>query len=151
VLFEPGRLDKHVTHARIGCVNDKYFNRNKTMNPTRRKRLQSQVAELTRMAAYKHAKDLKEIQDLAEFIMCDGMVPLDVIELCSGDMIRYSFPNNGREGERPEIAKQLKIGNVYEVARKEVYSSSTDLWLAGFSKPFNSVFFSRVFPQWENI
>jgi len=119
------------------------------MTPKSRRELLSELSEKTRMAAYKHAKDLKEIQDLSDFIMLDGVVPVDVYELQRGDKVRYSFRNHGMDGQRNEIAKTLTLNATYEVARKELYSSSTDIWLVGFDKPFNSVFFSSVFPQWE--
>lgn len=62
-----------------------------------------------------------------------------------GCKVEYVHPDSGREHEREEARKILKIGVAYEVENVCVGGYSSEIELKEFpGKKFNSVFFRRV-------
>ena len=53
----------------------------------------------------------------------------------------YSHPDNGRELESVETKNILVVGKRYEVDKFCVFPFSTDVYLKGIGRRFNSVFF----------
>lgn len=54
----------------------------------------------------------------------------------------YTYPNNGLEYEQKEISNLLKPHKRYEVKHIDMGMCFTSVYLDGFERPFNSVFFS---------
>ena len=61
-----------------------------------------------------------------------------------GTKVIFDAPENGYEFDQRTAKKYLKVGAVYTVAKTEVHSSSTDVYLVGFPGCFNSVFFGSL-------
>ena len=63
----------------------------------------------------------------------------------TGSRVRFSFPDNGYEGDRVHAAKYLTPLNVYTVLYTNVGNSHTSVRLAEFpDQYFNSVQFEDV-------
>jgi len=62
-----------------------------------------------------------------------------------GDVVEFAFPEAGYQSDIERGDLYLKVGEHYAIARVEVHSCSTDVWLANFPNvSFNSVQFADV-------
>ncbi len=68
----------------------------------------------------------------------------------NGHKVKCSTFEAGYDFEQEIAKKLLKIGNTYTIARTDVYSSNTSVWLQEFPNiSFNSVFFEDAIEQSE--
>jgi len=58
-----------------------------------------------------------------------------------GHKVIFENENAGYEMQQKDIKEVLVVGQTYIVNYTEVESYSTDVYLEGYSQPFNSVFF----------
>lgn len=61
-----------------------------------------------------------------------------------GDFVEFATINAGHDWQKEDIQERLAINQRYEVDHTVVHSCRTDVYLVGFNKPFNSVFFENV-------
>lgn len=58
-----------------------------------------------------------------------------------GDTVRFANPRGGRQGDINSAAKHLTIGEVYTVCSVDVSGMSSEVWLEGFDRAFNTCLF----------
>lgn len=69
---------------------------------------------------------------------------IDIFKTKPGDFIEFNTVDAGMDEQKEDIQERLFLHQRYEVERIEISSWHTDVYLVGFDKPFNSVFFVNV-------
>lgn len=54
---------------------------------------------------------------------------------------RYIYPNSGYPQDRQEVSELLEVGNRYLVESVDMGQSYTTIFLDGFKRGFNSIYF----------
>ncbi len=69
---------------------------------------------------------------------------IDIHKTIRGDVIEFDTPNAGHDWQKEDVLKRLSVNQRYTVDRIVVENWSTSVYLVGYDKPFNSVFFNNI-------
>jgi hypothetical protein len=69
---------------------------------------------------------------------------MDIAKTIAGDYVRFDNPNAGMKHDQQRCKRLLAIGENYQIDHIVVHDWSTDVYLWGFPKPFNSVMFDNI-------